>query len=260
VPSLLVYLLTMRAIGEDDFPTVRAVVFGGEGFPKPRLHELHRLIGGRVRLINVYGPTECTCICSAYEVAPHDFADLTELAPLGEIAPNFGYYIDPLGDDRACGELLLYGANVGLGYVNDPERTARSFVGDPRNPGFHRVMYRTGDVVRRGRDSLLRFHGRVDNQVKHMGYRIELEEIECALASLSYVREVAVVYRRNQEGHGEIIAFLAPETMPTEEEIAADARRLLPPYMIPRRMHYMDVLPKNRNGKIDRQHLQLWVP
>ena len=259
VPSMLVYLLTMRAIEQDDFTQVRAVVFGGEGFPKPRLMELHRLLGSRARLVNVYGPTECTCICSAYDIGPDDFRDLGELAPLGEIAPNFGYYIEPRdAADADFGELLLYGANVGLGYYDDAERTAASFVPDPRAARFRRIMYRTGDLVRRGEDGWLHFKGRADNQIKHMGYRIELEEIEAAFATLPYIREVAVVYRRDRPDTGEIVAYVATDGASTldEQTVASDVKRLLPPYMIPRKIHSLAVLPKNANGKIDRKQLQ----
>lgn len=259
VPSMLIYLLTMRAIEEDDFPRVRSIIFGGEGFPKPRLRDLHRLVGSRTKLVNVYGPTECTCICSAYDIRPADFDDLGELAPLGEMAPNFGYYIEPLDTaDPNFGELLLYGANVGLGYLNDEERTDRSFVLDPRLPGFRRVMYRTGDLVQRATNGWLYFKGRADNQIKHMGYRIELEEIEAAFATLPYVREVAVVYRRVRTDSGEIVAYVATggESTANEDKIVSDVKRLVPPYMVPRRIHRLNVLPKNANGKIDRKGLQ----
>ena len=256
VPSLIVYLLTTRAIEASDLASLRTMIFGGEGFPKPRLQELHRLIGDRVRLVNVYGPTECTCICSAYEVGPDDFQNLSELAPLGDIAPNFGFYIEPLDPaDPDFGELLLYGANVGLGYFNDEERTRRSFVPDPRQPGFRRVMYRTGDLVRRGPEGWLHFKGRADNQIKHMGYRIELEEIEAAFAVLPDVDEVAVVYHGDHGETGHIVAFVATTASVDEDGMLSQVKRLIPPYMVPRTVRFLPALPKNANGKIDRAGL-----
>jgi len=257
VPSLLVYLLTTRAIEPSDLPSLRTMVFGGEGFPKPRLHELYRLIGERVRLVNVYGPTECTCICSSFDIGAKDFENLGELAPLGSIAPNFGYYIEPLeADDPDFGELLLYGPNVGLGYVNDEERTRRSFVADPRKPGFRRTMYRTGDLVRLDDAGWLHFKGRADNQIKHMGYRIELEEIEAAFAVVPEVDEVAVVYHDDHGEAGHIVAFVATTTAGDEERILSQVKRLIPPYMVPRKVELLPVLPKNANGKIDRTGLR----
>ncbi|MFP3942333.1 MAG: amino acid adenylation domain-containing protein, partial [Alphaproteobacteria bacterium] len=178
VPSLLVYLLTLRALGPDDFSSVTRVIFGGEGFPKNKLRELYRRIGDRTRLINVYGPTECTCICSAYAISREEAEDQSRLAPLGRMAPNFGFRIDPVSGDPSFGELLISGPNVGLGYFNDPGRTEKAFIQDPGESRYNRIVYRTGDLVHADEDGTLHFRGRADNQIKHMGHRIELEEIE----------------------------------------------------------------------------------
>jgi D-alanine--poly(phosphoribitol) ligase subunit 1 len=257
VPSMLVYLLTTRALGPDDMSTFRAFVFGGEGFPKPKLKELYDLYGSRVQLVNVYGPTECTCICSSYVISNVDFEDMGELAPLGNIAPNFGYEIDPVdAEDQDFGELLLFGPNVGLGYYRDPERTTKSFIQNPFNDRFRQLTYRTGDLVRRAPNGNLHFRGRVDNQIKHMGYRIELEEIEAAFATLEYADEVAVVYKKDAQGMGKILAYVATTSDVDGKAILADVKRILPPYMVPKVVQTMPSLPKNRNGKIDRKQLQ----
>jgi amino acid adenylation domain-containing protein len=257
VPSMLVYLLTTRALGPDDMASIRAFVFGGEGFPKPKLKELYDLYGSRAQLVNVYGPTECSCICSSYVIGDVDFAEMGELAPLGDIAPNFGYEIDPVDPhDPEFGELLLFGPNVGHGYFRDPERTAKSFIQNPFNDRFRQLTYRTGDLVRRAPNGHLHFKGRVDNQIKHMGYRIELEEIEAAFATLDYTDEVAVVYKKDAAGMGKILAYVATSTDVDGKAILADVKRILPPYMVPKVVKTMPSLPKNRNGKIDRKQLQ----
>lgn len=257
VPSLLVYLLTMRALTSRDFPAMTRIGFGGEGFPKARLKELYSLFGDRAQLLNVYGPTECTCICSSYRITAADVEEQGQLAPLGQIAPNFAYHIDPLeASDPDFGELLLGGPNVGLGYYNDPERTAQSFVQHPADSRYRDLMYRTGDLVRRGEDGNLHFCGRTDNQIKHMGYRIELEEVEAAFNSLDYVNEVGVVYQRIQEGMGQIVAFVSCAALIDRQTLAADVKAKLPPYMVPKRIEVMEVLPKNANGKIDRTKLR----
>ena len=257
VPSLLVYLLTMRALGEDDLPGIRTIVFGGEGFPKPKLRQLYELFGHRSQLVNVYGPTECTCICSSYVIRERDFDDLHELAPLGHVSPNFDYRIDPLDQEASdCGELLLLGPNVGLGYFNDREQTERSFVRDPSKRPFRCIAYRTGDLVRKSPEGYLHFKGRVDNQIKHMGYRIELEEIEAAFGTLDYIDEVLVVYRRREDGLGQIIAFVSVSSEVAEKQILKDIKEIVPPYMVPRKVNLMATLPKNRNGKVDRKRLQ----
>jgi D-alanine--poly(phosphoribitol) ligase subunit 1 len=256
VPSLLVYLLTTRALTGSDFLSVRKFIFGGEGFPKTKLKRLFDLFGGRADLENVYGPTECTCICSAHTIGPSDFADMQSLATLGFLASNFDYEILSSDGPDHTGELFLRGPNVGLGYYNDPERTVKAFVQNPRHRRFADIGYRTGDLVRRDTSGRLNFVGRADFQIKHMGYRIELEEIEAALAVLPQVKESAVIYRKLGEGLGEIIGFAALAAPMPAEEIIQQVARIVPPYMVPKRVRLLEDLPKNANGKIDRIALQ----
>ena len=256
VPSFLVYLLVTKALGPENFAAVRTIIFGGEGFPKTKLRQLHELYGHRAQLVNVYGPTECTCICSAYPITAKDFAQMQELAPLGAIAPNFGYEILPQEEGPGFGELALTGPCVGLGYYNDPERTAASFVRNPAK-AYQETMYKTGDLVQRDSSGLLHFKGRVDNQIKHMGYRIELEEIEAALNSLPYVNESGAVYQKISPELGQIVGFAGINTPGIEPSLVLeDARKILPPYMVPKKLHILAQLPKNKNGKVDRGQLK----
>ena len=256
VPSLLIYLTAMKALHGGAFRSVRCVIFGGEGYPKTELAKLHAMLGERSQLVNVYGPTEGTCICSAYPIAAEDLADGLGLPPLGRIAPNFGWRL--LDGDKpvapgAVGELCLTGPQVALGYYNDPERSALVFVCDPLSPGVPQPMYRTGDLVRE-QDGKLWFVGRRDNQIKHMGYRIELEEIEAAINRLDYVIQAAVVYQRVREGFGHIVAHVAAPGL-DEARLRADLRAVLPAYMLPNRVVVATDLPKNANGKVDRVRL-----
>jgi D-alanine--poly(phosphoribitol) ligase subunit 1 len=257
VPSLLVYLLTTKALNRNDFLEIKRIVFGGEGFPKTKLKQLFELLGDRVTLFNVYGPTECTCICSSYIITKDDFEDMSALAPLGNIAPNFDYEIIPLENNGKpdYGELGLIGPCVGLGYYNDVERTSKSFIQNP-NKKYYERLYKTGDIVEKAKNGYLYFKGRVDNQIKHMGYRIELEEIEAAFSSLPYVNEVGVVYQKVNAELGQIKAFVhVSDNRKTTTELMEEIKKLLPPYMIPKSIKIMDVLPKSRNGKIDRKQL-----
>ena len=259
VPSLLIYLKTMKALGPDDFRAIRAIIFGGEGYPKTELAKLHATHGARARLFNVYGPTECTCICSAHLVTPDDLADGVGLPTLGRIAPNFRFRL--LDGDREvapgeAGELGLIGPQVALGYYNDPERSAAAFVRDPGRPAVAAPMYRTGDLVREV-DGLLYFVGRADNQIKHMGYRIELEEIEAAINAVPDVAQAAVVYRRIRDGFGHIIAHVATiDATLTEARLREELQKILPAYMLPNRYVLLSDLPKNANGKVDRVRLR----
>lgn len=257
VPSLLVYLLTTRSLTAGDFPAVSRISFGGEGFPKNKLKQLFDMFGKRVQLFNVYGPTECTCICSSYIISESDFSNMNELAPLGFLSPNFDYEILPLDETNPkLGELCLKGPCVGLGYYNDPERTLKSFIQSSANK-YRNIMYKTGDLVEEASNGYLYFRGRIDNQIKHMGYRIELEEIEAAFCTLSYIDEVGVIYEKINEELGQIVAYIAINVNSIDKQtILEDIKAILPPYMVPRFIRVLPVLPKNPNGKIDRKQLK----
>lgn len=256
VPSLLMYLMAMKAIGPGALPGLRAIVFGGEGYPKIELKKLRDRFAGQAALVNVYGPTECTCICSAYTLTDSDFDDLTGLPTLGHLNPNFDYRIlDEDDRDVAEGELCLIGPNVAAGYFNDLERTAVAFhtITDARR--FMKRMYRTGDLVREV-DGKLYFVGRKDNQIKHMGYRIELEEIENALVSLPQVDQAAVIYQRTHAAYGKLVGYVACASEVDSKELLRALGERVPDYMVPAKLVVMAKLPKNANGKVDRQHLR----
>lgn len=260
VPSLLVYLLTMKVLNKETFQSIRVFTFGGEGFPKGELKKLYSLYGKDARFINVYGPTEGTCICSSYDISEKDFQDMQTLAPLGTINPNFKYLIvdEAMQEVRQGekGELCLAGQNVALGYYNDIERSSQNFVQNPLIKTHKDIIYKTGDVVYE-KDGLLWFAGRVDNQVKHMGYRIELEEIESALNGLYYINQSAVIYERTNQNYGKIIAFVTAQENTQEIHIKNDLKNSLPSYMIPNIVIIVQSLPKNQNGKIDKKQLVL---
>lgn len=259
VPSLLIYLMTMRQIRPGIWPAMRSVVFGGEGYPKGELKRLFDLFHSGARLVNVYGPTECTCICSAHTITEADFLDMKGLPTLGRLAPNFDFLV--LSDAQRevtpgeVGELCLLGPQVGMGYYNDPARTAEGFVPNPLCGPFAERMYRTGDLVRQDRNGMLWFVGRRDNQIKHMGYRIELEEIEAALTALPHITQAAAVYQRIREQHGRIVAFVASMAPISESCVRDGLKDRLPDYMIPGHVEVLSDLPKNANGKVDRKAL-----
>jgi D-alanine--poly(phosphoribitol) ligase subunit 1 len=258
VPSLLIFLQTMKATDGVRLRSIRRFVFGGEGYPKAKLQKLVQAYP-EAEFHNVYGPTECTCICSSYRLGPGDFEDLQGLPPLGAIAANFGFLIlDEEGrpcPPGATGELCLSGPNVGRGYYNDPERTALAFVQHPLNPHYGDIIYRTGDLAALDpADGKLHIRGRRDNQIKHMGYRIELEEIESALHRLDYVSEAAALHT-NARGLSRIVAVVAAEAVPEMDQIRRDLGAHIPDYMIPAVLYREDSLPKNANGKVDRRRL-----
>lgn len=255
VPSLLMYLMAMKAIAPGVLSGLRAIVFGGEGYPKIELKKLYDRFVGQATLVNVYGPTECTCICSGYTLGDDDFQTLEGLPTLGHLNPNFDYRILDEGDrDAAEGELCLIGPNVAAGYFNDLERTAAAFHTITDANRFMKRMYRTGDLVKE-LDGRLYFVGRKDNQIKHMGYRIELEEIENALVRLPQVDQAAVVYQRSQAAYGKLVAYVACNSEVEDKVLLQALGKLVPDYMVPAKLVVMPMLPKNANGKVDRQRL-----
>jgi len=256
VPSLLIYLMAMKVMTIKALPELRCIVFGGEGYPKVELKKLYDLFSAQARLVNVYGPTECTCICSAYGLRDHDFMQMDGLPPLGHLNQNFDYrIIDEQERDAATGELCLIGPNVAAGYFNDLERSAAAFFTLTDSRHFMKRMYRTGDIVREIQ-GVLYFVGRKDNQIKHMGYRIELEEIEHALTKLPQINQAAVIYQRINSAYGKLIGFVASTGEVDEKALLSELGSFLPEYMIPSRILVKPELPKNPNGKVDRQQLQ----
>ena len=259
VPSLLIFLQTMKAFKKENMQFVRRFIFGGEGYPKSKLKKLYDLYSDRAEFFNVYGPTECTCICSVYTISDQDFEDLQGFPPLGKLIENFGYLIldenNEKTPDNECGELCLLGPNVGKGYYNDPERTKANFVQNPENNSYDDIMYKTGDLVRYNpEDGKIYVMGRKDNQIKHMGYRIELEEIETAICCLDYVSQAAVLHG-NSRGLSKIVAVVSSKADLEESRIRHGLKQIIPDYMIPSAFWVVDDLPKNPNGKVDRRKL-----
>lgn len=260
VPSLLIYLTTMRVLDGRVMQSVRTFTFGGEGYPKSELKKLYDLYAPRATFINVYGPTEGTCICTSYEITEIDFEELESLPLLGRLNRGFDHLIlDEHGkpvEVGETGELCLLGPNIALGYYNDSKRSDQVFIANPLQKRFVQNMYLTGDLVDVDEEGLLYFRGRKDNQIKHMGYRIELEEIENAINTLAFVNQSAVIYERVQSAYGKIIAFIATDDDIQEREIKQVLQDSLPAYMIPNIIHRQSHLPKNSNGKVDKVYLR----
>ncbi len=205
-----------------------------------------------VGLFNEYGPTEAT-VWSTVQRVERKASDT--FVPIGRAIPNMRAYVldsqlQPVANGDT-GELCVAGPGVSAGYLDRPELQTARFVANPHDGGKFARMYRTGDLVSRLEDGALRFHGRVDNQLKIRGQRMEPEEIESALQSHDGVREAAVAAR-----DGSLVAYCVLANGALDAAVLGEhLSATLPPYMTPSRWYSVKSLPRTSHGKIDRGSL-----
>lgn len=258
VPSTAAFMKQLGMLRPGQYPSLRASLFCGEPLPVGSVLAWSAAAPNSI-VENLYGPTELTIACTLYRWDPVYSAGESELGvvPIGYPYPGMNVLVtDPnlnkVGPGEE-GELLMNGPQMSLGYWKDPEKTGAAFV---TPPGMTDVYYRTGDRVRRPRDEGPLTHlGRVDFQVKVLGHRVELGEIEAVVRDASGLDGVvAVGWPVTSSGCGGIEVFLEGEVKETESLRKAVADRL-PEYMVPRRFHRMNSLPRNVNGKFDRKEM-----
>jgi amino acid adenylation domain-containing protein len=211
-----------------------------------------------IRLINEYGPTEATVGCTIYEVRPE--TDLGHDVPIGKPIANMRIFIldealepTPIG---VAGELYIAGAGLARGYLNRPGLTAERFVPNPFGNGER--LYRTGDRARWRADGELEYLGRLDQQVKVRGFRIEPGEIEAALLAHPAVSQATVAVRDDSAAGPQLVGYLVPaegRDLPPAGELKEQLRRTLPDHMIPSLFVTLDGLPLSPNGKVDKKAL-----
>jgi amino acid adenylation domain-containing protein len=241
VPSALM-LMERAGLLDDPPPSLRAILFAGEPFPIDSLRRLRRALPG-ARLLNLYGPTE-TNVCSFHEVG--EIGSHAELpVPIGRAACGDSIWIEDTAGKRlpvgARGELVVSGPTVMLGYWDAPP---------------WRGPYRTGDIAERISADSYRYVGRLDSMVKVRGHRVELGEVEAAIAGDPAVGEVAVVVLG--EGlEAQLVAAVVPREGAEPEllELKRRCAERLPRYMVVHGMRALGELPRNRNGKVDRRRL-----
>nr|WP_315591458.1 amino acid adenylation domain-containing protein [uncultured Cupriavidus sp.] len=241
------------------------VLCGGEALGRELANGL-RARGAQV--LNVYGPTETTVWSAACRLGDGPLA--TAVAPVGvPIANNQLYVLDARMEPvppGVAGELYIGGAGLARGYAADPARTAAAFVPNPfvaSGPGAQAgsQLYRTGDMARKRADGVVEFLGRRDHQVKVRGFRVELGEVEAALAACQGVRHAACTVRRDNDGMGQLYGYYVADTdSPLDVAVMVPAmvaamRQRVPGYMVPSRFMQLDSLPLNANGKVDRMAL-----
>lgn len=256
-PSTATVLQRLRLLRPGIFPSLRWSLFCGEPLPL-RLAEAWRQAAPLSTVVNLYGPTEATIACMAYVYGGDSCIEecVDGLVPIGR---PFGSTRALVAGDRdesveGVGELLLGGGQVAPGYWRDAARTAQAFVSLPRATPCG-PWYRTGDLVERDARGNLVYRGRKDHQMKIMGHRVELQEIENVARETASARQaIALGWPQTASGAEGVILFLAGTQAP-DEAILAGCRRRLPPYMVPREIHRLEEMPLNTHQKVDRQAL-----
>jgi amino acid adenylation domain-containing protein len=258
VPSLAASMKMLRMLEAGLYPGLRLSLFCGEALLADIAAGWAEAAPNSV-VENLYGPTEATLACTLYRWDPqHSPAESAHgIVPIGFPFPGMtAIVVDGQLHETApgeAGELLLGGPQVAAGYWNDPGRTAAAFV---TPPGKDALYYRTGDLVRRSRDNdLLHYLGRIDQQIKIRGNRVELGEIEAVLRDAAGVDlAVAVGWPVTPSGADGIVAFLSAGDIGLDV-VRATATRRLPGYMMPREFRLLESFPLNANGKVDRKAL-----
>ena len=238
------------------FEGIRNLLFGGEAV-EPRWVKEVLSRGAPVRLLHVYGPTESTTYASWHlvEGVPEGGATV----PIGGPLSNTRIYLLDRGlrtvPFGVAGELYIGGDGLARGYLGRPGLTAERFVPDPFSGGGGERLYRTGDVCRYRPDGQIEFLGRLDQQVKLRGHRVEPGEVEAALGEHPAVRECAVVVREDVAGDKRLVAYVAAAGAAEAGGLREYLRGRLPEYMVPSAYVFLDALPLTPNGKVDRKAL-----
>jgi amino acid adenylation domain-containing protein len=240
------------------FATLRHLFFGGE---RVDTHSVRLMLKGGApeHLRHVYGPTETTTFATSYPI--RHVPDGANTIPIGRPIANTQVYIldrglEPVASGVA-GELYIGGDGLQRCYLNQAELTAEKLIPNPFGDAAGSRLYKTGDLARHLPDGEIEFLGRLDNQVKLRGFRVELGEIESALSNHPFVRENVVVLREDGSGDKRLVAYVAPqpESSLTAMQLRSYLKGQLPDYMIPSSFTLLDRLPLNANGKVDRRAL-----
>ena len=231
---------------------VRRVMFSGEAMPPKQLRIWQEKLPD-AKFVNLYGPTEITCNCTYFPIT-RKYED-GEKIPAGKAFPGRKVIlVDERGNQVAQagvqGEICSAGESLANGYYKDPKQTAEKFVMYPVD-GVEQRIYKTGDLGYYDEDGNIVFAGRKDFQIKHMGHRIELEEIESAMTALDGVEKSCCIFDTEKN---RIMGFFIGEK--TASDVRKQMKEKLPVYMVPTKLIRVDEMPLNKNGKTDRNYFK----
>ena len=252
--SALRIVADFKTLDNHRIESLKYVMFSGEKMPVKTLNYLMDNIPS-ARFVNLYGPTEITCNCTYYEIKER-FKD-DELLPIGKAFKNTQVMLVDedgkiISEEGREGEICVSGTCLALGYLSDREKTDEKFIQSPVTDRFARLIYKTGDIGHYNSKHEIVFTSRRDYQIKHMGHRIELEGIETVINAIEDVDYGCCVY--DEKNSLVYLFYQGKEKSP--KEFAEELKKKLPKYMWPNRYVYIDKLPLNKNGKVDRKLLR----
>lgn len=249
VPSVLIYFANTNALNGLNIK-LNKILFCGEIMPNKQLNIWRNHLPNAL-FANLYGPTEITDVCCYYKV-DRNFND-NELLPIGKACKNtqllvFDENLNLITSDKVGvkGELYIRGCGLSLGYYNDKDKTNKAFIQNPLHDNYLDLVYKSGDIVAYNEFEELICYGRIDNQIKYMGHRVELEEIEAIINSHQDIKNSACIFKED------IICFYESNKEINFKNFLKDK---LPTYMMPKKFVKINSFKLNQNGKIDRKVL-----
>lgn len=254
VPSAISIVANLKLFKYAKPEYLKKVLFAGEVMPTKQLNYWINNLDKDTLFANLYGPTETTDICTYY-VVDRPFKD-DEPLPIGRHCDNCDVMIvtdkNELAKQGEEGELYVRGSFVAYGYYGNDEKTKDAFVQNPLQTYYPEIVYKTGDLVKENDKGEIMYITRKDFQIKRMGYRVELGEIETAASSIENIEEVVCVFDKAKD---KIILVYQGKKL-TAEDILKCIKAKVPAYMVPDRIEKITLMPHNQNGKIDRKAVQ----
>lgn len=254
VPSVAILMDKMRLLKGNALPKLRLSFFCGEPLHESIATKWQQATGGQTT-VNLYGPSEATIAISAYNWNKENTKSKNGIVSIGKLFPGQEFLLLEIGStmiSEGRGELCLSGSQVIDAYLDDAVQSEKSFVEVDGYPGIK--WYRTGDLAEIDEDSDLFFLGRIDTEVKISGYRVNLMEIDALVRNITGTELVASVLDDSSDPR--IATFIGPGSKADKQEIINACKQEIPWYMIPELIIFVDEMPLNVNGKIDRNKLK----
>ena len=250
--SALCLISSFHALDYRTPSSVTKVLFSGEVMPLKHLREWQRHLPDAM-FVNLYGPTEITCNCAYHILNPN--RDYSDGVPIGKPFPNedvflLDRYNRIVTQAGVEGMIAVRGTALALGYYRLPEKTNHHFVQNPLQQAYQERIYLTGDIGKYDKEGNLLYCGRKDNQIKYMGHRIELEEVEHTVNAVHGIERCCCVFQKEKS---QLHLFYTGGVEPAI--LHQTMRKSLPVYMVPSLLHRVDTMPLSKNGKIDRKKL-----